>query len=79
MILCCSRIALSVTFLKCCSIVVLSIVCTKISDDSSGQIESPFFRLSCITSYWQQIWLSVICDIPRHFIAIVMWVRDVFR
>lgn len=77
MILCCSRMALSVLFLKCCSVVVLSIVCTKISDDSGGPIESPFFGLSCVSSYWRQIRLSVICDMPHYFIAIVISVVDV--
>ena len=56
---------IDVLFLKCCSIVVLSIVCTSISDDSGGTIEPPFFGLSCVSSYWQQIWLGVICDMSQ--------------
>jgi hypothetical protein len=66
---------IDVLFLKCCSIVVLSILCTSISDDSGGTIEPPFFGLSCVSSYWQQIWLGVICDMPQ----IIMWVGDVFH
>jgi hypothetical protein len=59
MILCCSIIllnsdwwkVLSVLSLMRCSIVVLLIVCRKISDisnDNGGPIESPFLSLLCV-------------------------------